>query len=237
MASVSYTKIMSRSFASLLCTLSLWSTPAKVEASCCEDDCCDGGWWSGGAGRTALIIGGAAVVGGIAGAIAGNASSGHSHHGRRGPTGATGATGAVGPAGPAGPSVFVTDVGQSLTFSYGLTAAAILLGDAVVIPFVERPDGIVVEGPPVTISILGIPTIAPITIVDPVFGTYHAGLQITSGGLATVGLSLTIAVGASRDGSLTNVGTDGIDPTALFSIGATEAQTTTEFTYGPANIP
>lgn len=234
MARISYTQIASRSFASLLCTLSLWSTPAKVEASCCEDDCCNGSWWSGGAGCTALIIGSAAVVGGVAGAIAGNANSGHSHHGKKEPIGATSS---VGPASPAGSSVFVTDAGQSLTFSFGLTAAAVLLGDAVVIPFVERPDGITVEGPPITISLLGIPAIPPITIADPVLGTYHAGLQISSTELTTVGLSLTIAVGATRDGSLTNIGTSAIDPTALFSIGATQAQTTSNFTYDPANIP
>jgi len=238
----SFSKVTKGAMA-FLCTLSLWSAPAKADAYCCEQDsCCDGGgWWGDGAGRTALILGGAAVVGGIAGAVAGNSGSHHGKRGRTGATGDTGATGAVGPVGPTGPvgppgpSVFVADTGQSLSFAMSLIVTS-LLGQGEVTPFVERPDGIVVEGPSITLGLFNIPPIPPITIIDPIFGTYHFGLRLTSGTLVTIGLAMQGVVFASRDGSLTNTG---IEPIVIPStvLNAEQSQTTFEFTYSPGTIP
>lgn len=253
---------LSRSCLAFLSAASLWTIPNPVVAqSCCqEDDCCrGGGWWSNGNGRTALIIGGAAVVGGVAGAIAGNASAGgKGHSGSRGPRGFTGDPGATGPAGPfvvgptgatgatgaTGPSPFTADTDETLTFTVDLIVPGpIVLGSALTItPFVTAPDGTTTEGTPVTFP-AGLPGIAagtlsfPIpTINDPLFGTYHVGLNFNpAGGLVGLGVTLEATAFASRDGSTTALG----EPSFVLAVdpGATQAQRIREFTYDPNNVP
>ncbi|WP_068471361.1 hypothetical protein [Candidatus Protochlamydia phocaeensis] len=243
-----FSQIITRGVAAFLCTLSLWTVPAPIQASCCEsnpccetDECCGGGWFGGGNGRTALVIGGAAVVGGIAGAIAGNASS---HRGHRGRTGDPGAVGPIGPVGPTGatpttpgPGAFTVDAANTLTFAMGLTVTAATAG-SIVTPFVERPDGVTLEGTPVAVGLIGTPTFAPITITDPVYGTYHAGLRFTATGLLTLTAAVTGSVFATRDSSVTNIGVATLAPTTPLITGtATQAQITLDFTYDALTIP
>lgn len=244
----------------ILCTISLWNVPSYTYADCCpptcctqQDDCCEerGGWWSGGAGRNALIIGGAAVVGGIAGAIAGNATGGgkgkHGEVGRRGPRGFTGDPGATGATGPAGPSSFTTDAAGTLTFSSTLSLGVALLESVSVIPFVSYPDGHIVYGPQITTtSPISSLAISPIVIgagnpaTPPlVRGTYEYGVQLVpSAGLSLVGLtaSLLPTVVASRNSSTTGILVPATLGVATLVVN-NQSQMSVPFTYDLATVP
>lgn len=157
--------------------------------------------------------------------------------GERGPRGERGRPGSDGE-----DFEFAADEGQSLTFSFaGLTVS--LITDPIVgttfIPFVSTPDGTVIAGTPVNIVAVGAVNFSPIQILDPEFGTYHAGVQIFNGsGIPLVSLALPLieTAFASRDSSLTL-----LSPlTVAVTIGpGSQAQASSAFAYGPAitNVP
>jgi hypothetical protein len=205
-------------------------TPPRVEAvdccyqdscdECCEEPCGGLGW-----GKTALILGGAAVVGGVAGALAGRAAGGHD--GDSGPIGPTG------PVGPAGLAPFVADVGQVLTFTFDFAVAAAVLGSLVITPFVATPDGRVFEAAPFTVTLLGAQPPIQIVVPDPVFGAYTVGFQANNTSLVAAGISLNTIVTASRDGSNTVL----FPPITGAVIIPGQSQTAQEFVYGAPPIP
>jgi len=189
-------------------------TPSYASADCCPPPCedeCGGGFWSGKGGA---LLGGA-LLGAAAGAAAGAAVA----SGRRGSRGATG------PTGPAG--TFPADVGETLTFEFGLTIGVGTIG-SVITPFVSAPNGVVTVGTPITVtSLIGLQPLLPIVITDPVFGTYTAGIQVVNAGLAAITTStLVIDVISSRDAT-----TEIVDLAAL-SVGlAEQSQISGDFTY------
>lgn len=209
--------------------ISAYTGPSYGQDCCCEEpQCCESSSFLSGKGL--CLIGGAAL-GAAAGAATGYAASsdGHrGHHGergRRGPTGDPGATGATGAA-----FAFPADIGQSLTFNFVLTVTA---GDVstTVTPFVSLPDGTVIEGGAQAV-VIGVNTLTPIVITDPLFGTYTSGVQVVSGFVA-LGATLLETVVASRDGSTTLIA----NTTPVVATAANESQTTVDFVYGANPVP
>lgn len=201
---------------------------------CCEDECCapaceSNMWcWLGGA-----------LLGAAAGAGTGYAASQDGKRGRRGdegpagpggiglpgPAGATGATGATG-----APGTFEADEGETLTFNSVLNVTAGIGGS--VIPFVSFPDGTVLEGAPVPITVLGPIVFPPFVIQDPVYGEYNVGVQTDSSLIAVSGSLVNNAV-ASRDSSTTIFA----NLTPVISLLGTQTQTSEDFVYGPVLVP
>lgn len=126
---------------------------------------------------------------------------------------------------------FIADEGQTLTFDINLTLAATLVSGTI-IPYVSTPDGQVIEGSAFS-STLAVLQSRTIVISDPVFGTYHPGIQIINPG-ATVAVNiLATSVTASRDGSTTDIA-----PPVTFGVSiGVEEQVEQSFTYGQNNVP
>jgi hypothetical protein len=225
-----------------LCTLSLWNIPANSFAECCQqqDDCCEAGcgWWSDGVGRNALLLGGAAIVGGVAGAIAGNSSRGHRGHSSSSSRSSSSSSS----------STFVSEsLGDTLTFNavFTLTGASLNGESFTIIPFVVRPNGSVVTGTStVQTGAMGMITVdAPnttVTVDHLLFGTYEYGVQVIpsdpsgSGGFHGGGITASFipTVTASRDGGSTTA--IGVPATLVIeqALATTdEFQTTAAFAY------
>ena len=187
---------------------------AQVDYPCqtpCDPSICD---------SKAVLVLGSALIG--AGVGAGVALAVHNQRGR---------TGDEGPAGDSGVS-FVADTDQQLAFSFDADFPDV--GTAgTLIPFVTGPDGVTVEGPAVAYPAgASFPVIADIVILNPLFGFYNVGFQLFSTDTAGT-YNMDVTVSASRDSSSTviqfgnNTG----------SVGSTQAQFGTTFSYDPDNIP
>lgn len=127
-------------------------------------------------------------------------------------------------------SDFEKDCGETLTFRISLELFQDL--GSSVIPFVSTPNGKVFEGTNYNLTLFNVTQTKTITIKNPVFGTYHVGLQgsdITS----TIPFEFFSTVTASRDGSVTSL-LPVIDDTFQ---AVPSQQFTQEFTYGKKNVP
>lgn len=195
------------------------------EEECCAPACDSNVWcWLGGA-----------LLGAAAGAGTGYAAS---QDGKRGRTGDPGDIGPIGPVGPAGtpgatgatgatgaPGTFPVDTGETLTFNQAFLPT---LGDgATVTPFVSQPDGTVLLGAPITITLpLSNIVFPPFVITDPQFGEYNAGIQIDSTLIPVTGLLTQNAV-STRDSSTTLFG----DMNAVTALIGTQYQENADFVY------
>jgi len=199
--------------------------------------------------KAVLILGSSLIAAGVGAGIAlavQNSRRGRSGtdgtNGTNGIDGTNGTNGANGATGPAGVS-FISDTGQTLTFNFFLeTPPAGLTGTARA--FVTLPDGTTSEGGSVSYtSGAGPGTMPSITISNPLFGFYNAGVQLITASATGLGggapYTLRINVFASRDGS-TSYLPAGIGDTLILPATTpviTEAQLDVSFTYDPANVP
>lgn len=230
----SYRKLHVLASFAVVAALGLFPFARGYASSYCEDEsaCCFR------ASRTALIIGGAAIVGGIAGAVAGatvkNKKSSN-NNGNQSGNNANPITTTLntGPTGLLSLGQFAVEAGQTLTFAMAATLTSATLGEVSFTPFITMPNGVIIEGEAIVPAALG--TIGPITLIasDPVYGTYHAGLQIVNTSSAAAGVSLSVTVAASRDGSTTALLPFG----DLETIPTGTSQLQQEFTYGPNPLP
>lgn len=158
------------------------------------------------------------------------------HNGRRGPRGHRGERGHHGERGHRGPrghqgepgDPWVADVGQALTFDFAITLSAGLsgpLGD--IVPFVEAPDGRVIEAAHLNPTSAAAQTTS-ITINNPIYGTYHFGYFLPAH-FNAAGVTVTVGddVVTSRDSTLTAY----IDTFSLPSPLDADFQFTHDFTY------
>jgi hypothetical protein len=116
---------------------------------------------------------------------------------------------------------------QTLTFNYTLNVTIGLGG--IVTPFVADPSGKVTMGVPVSITGIGTQTLTPISISNPLFGSYTVGIQ-TEGGSIGLGTSLTTTVEASRNLSTTFITNNKI----ILSILGSKSQTSAPFVFAPS---
>lgn len=155
-----------------------------------------------------------------------------------------GPPGPRGPTGPAGPS-FTPDVGSSLSFRNAYQPGGFVPAGSVLIPYVVAPNGVVTQGVPMIAD--GAHTdflFDPIVILNPVFGTYHTGVQATLGGDFNPGLiNLTSRVVSDRAGpapaEVTLVGEEDTLNTIPFPPlhAGDQYQITADFAYGKNDIP
>jgi hypothetical protein len=169
-----------------------------------------------GNGKQFLWLGGAALVGGIAGALAGGARRGHSHSHKK-ESGLTGPQGIPGPAGPPGtPSIDLPIAPGSLTITLTLTASDIPDGASGLIDtYLVAPNGLVITlatGLPIPqVTILG--SGGSTTILIPVIGTYTIVAELSNTGslpitTSSIGTALvTYSLGDTQTVTLPGIGT------------------------------
>lgn len=158
------------------------------------------------------------------------------HNGKRGPRGHRGEQGHRGERGHRGPrghqgepgDPWVADVGQALTFDFALTLAAGLSGPTGdIVPFVEAPDGRVLEAQHFDPTSTNAQTTS-LTITNPIYGTYHFGYFFPAHFNATgVAVALGDDVVTSRDATITAY----LDGFTLPSPLDADFQFTHDFTY------
>jgi hypothetical protein len=126
----------------------------------------------------------------------------HNRNNNVGPQGPAGPIGLQGPTGPAGAGAnpFIADIGQTLTFDFTLPVTVGLIGDTVT-AFITEPNGTTITGPTQTITLVGF-AIPSITVANPIFGNYQAGV-IVGAATATINTSVTTTATESRNGTVT----------------------------------
>lgn len=158
--------------------------------------------------------------------------------GRRGPPGADGAPGPTGPTGPEGSGPFFPDTGSILTFTNAFeTENPVPIGSTLT-PFVSSPDGFVFPGISITATGANDYFFDDIIIENPVFGTYHAGVNVELVGDFDPGvISILSIVVSDRAGPSPGTATVvGEEDTFLpvFALGMdNQFQSTADFTYSP----
>lgn len=237
----SHKRAFFKAILSIGCSFSLLVIPSKMQAQeCCEDESCVQKW---GTQSTALLLAGALLAGGAAIAVG-------TRDGSRGHQGDTGLTGSLGPE-------FVADDDQVLTFNIqGFSMSYAQPGTTVeisLLPYVVAPNGEVIEGTQISSNLnSGGNVISPVGVVivnNPLFGNYNPGVKLTlinildsnndPTTLNSMGLSLQTIVNATRDGTLTyafETDTVILSPPNVITAGM-EAIISTDFVYGPNNIP
>ncbi len=245
----------------MLCMLAMLelAVPAKVQASCGSgfygNDCCQ-------LITTLLFAGAIGAAAGYA-ASDSNGKRGHKGDtgdtGATGPQGPAGPAGATSSSSSSSSSSsggncgscndccltpeeqaaqdllpFVADIGETLTFDVNLLLDGEATGaGTTIIPFVSTPDGLVVEGIAYQNAVITEQT-RTIIITDPVYGTYHVGIQAFNDDAISFNIDFADAdVTASSDGSVT------VAPITDFAvIGLSQqVQLSGEFTYGEGNVP
>lgn len=163
---------------------------------------------------------------------------------RRGPPGPRGPQGIQGPVGPPGASPFISDLGSVLSFAHVLEPGGVVPAGSILIPFVSFPNGVVVQGTPIVSTGAFVDyTFSPIFVPNPIFGTYHSGVQVTLAGDFSPGLiNLTTQEITDRAGpppaEITLIGeTEGLSSVFLPLLAGNQYQVMTNFVYGPMDIP
>lgn len=141
------------------------------------------------------------------------------------------------------PSAFIPDAGSILSFTNAFEPGGPLPAGSLLTPFVVASNGVVIQGTSIIAD--GILTdfmFAPIIVMNPIFGTYHIGVQVTlSEDFAPGLINLTSQVVSDRVGpapaEITVVGEEDTLSPVFPLLAGNQYQIMAEFAYGPANIP
>ncbi len=217
----------------LMCLCVLFCSFSPLQADICDDCCdpCQSSWLTNwGISRSMLLLGGGVVLGGLAGAIAGGMCSQNHHHSDSSSDCES------------GPFIIDPSSSNVIVFQMGVEPASFISLDTVNIrPFVELPDGRVFKGEIVNFTGTAANQLyyfPGINVENPLFGTYHFGLEISD---ASFGPSNSVkaipSVVTSRQGTTTHLEIMVIDATSFSIVNGVNLQVTWEFTYSKNNIP